>query len=296
MQDSTNQLMKAPRIRLHFNVSEPVELVEMTLAFQGLGYEYQSYIKTQSSANGGKRNANDVKLYITKIESNCIWAELAPALPMLGVLAPVFADINTVSDFVRNTGEAIGWLRGLSKKDSLCQEDIIHTKRKINNLKDIVRLVGQNKNSNLGLHALKYEESSGEDHSVLEISFTDTECREAEQGAVRALQVLDIKEKADREKVLMYFYQTNTDDPKSGGRTGDKAFIHSISKEPLSVYIIPELDQQKIRYVLDDKTHNPLHTGFVVDVNIENDRKGQPKIYRVLRVHDVIYDEDDSDV
>jgi hypothetical protein len=39
---------------------------------------------------------------------------------------------------------------------------------------------------------------------------------------------------------------------KSGGRP-----------EPLSVYVIPETDQQKIRYVLDDKAHNPLHTGFV---------------------------------
>ncbi len=92
----------------------------------------------------------------------------------------------------------------------------------------------------------------------------------------------------------MYFYQTNIEDPKSTGRTGDKAIISSVSPEPLSVYVIPETDQQKIRYVLDDKSHNPLHTGFVVDVNIENDRKGRPRIYRVLRVHDVIYDEGDA--
>lgn len=78
---------------------------------------------------------------------------------------------------------------------------------------------------------------------------------------------------------------------KSGGRTGDKAIISSVSPEPLSVYVIPETDQQKNRYVLDDKAHNPLHTGFVVDVNIEKDRTGRPGIYRVLRVHDVIYDE-----
>lgn len=52
--------MKAPRIRLHFNVSEPVELVEMTLAFQGIGYEYQSYIKSLNNENGGKQNIGDV--------------------------------------------------------------------------------------------------------------------------------------------------------------------------------------------------------------------------------------------
>ncbi len=294
MQNSIENLMKAPRIRLHLNVSEPVELVEMTLAFQGFGYEYQDYIKSHAKENGGKGNANEIKLYITKIESNCILAELAPALPLLGVLAPILSDINTISDFIKNTKDSIDWLIGLSKKDDLRQEDITETKRKINNIKHIVRLVGRNKDSSLGLHALKYEESSGEDKSVLEIVFTNTECKQADLGAIRALEVLDNKEDADKEKVLMYFYQTNTDNPKTSGRTGDKAIINSISKDPLSVYIIPEVAHQKIRYVLDDKTHNPLHTGFVVDVNIEKDRKGMPKVYRVMRLHDVIYDDDDG--
>jgi hypothetical protein len=169
MQNSIENLMKAPRIRLHLNVSEPVELVEMTLAFQGFGYEYQDYIRSHAKENGGKGNANDVKLYITKIESNCILAELAPALPLLGALAPILSDINTVSDFIQNTKDSINWLIGLSKKDVLKQEDITETKRKINNIKHIVRLVGRNKGSSLGLHALKYEESSGEDKSVLEV-------------------------------------------------------------------------------------------------------------------------------
>lgn len=127
------------------------------------------------------------------------------------------------------------------------------------------------------------------------MDFSDTACREAERGAIIAIQALESREKADKEKVLMYFFQTNTDDPKSRGRTGDKAIIESISPDPLSVYVIPETDQQKIRYVLDDKIHNPLLTGFVVDVNIEKDRKGKPKIYRVLRVHDVIYDDGDCE-
>lgn len=295
MQSSIENLMKAPRIRLHLNVSEPVELVEMTLAFQGLGYEYQDYIKTHAKENVGKGNAGEVKLYITKIESNCILAELAPALPLLGSLAAVLSDVNTVSDFIQNMKDSINWMKALAQKDDLRTEDITETKRKINNIKNIVKLVGKNKDSSLGLHALKYEESSGEDRSVLEVVFTDTECRQAEQGAMRALEVLDNKEDIDREKVLMYFYQTNIDDPKTSGRTGDKAIISSISKDPLSVYIIPEVAQQKIRYVLDDKTHNPLHTGFVVDVNIEKDRKGMPKLYRVMRLHDVIYEEDSND-
>ncbi len=293
---SLENLMKAPRIRLHLDVSEPVELVEMTLAFQGFGYEYQDFIKSHAKETGGKANAGDVRLYITKIESNCILAELAPALPLLGVLAPVLSDVNTVADFIRNMKDSIDWMKALAQKDDVRTDDIIESKRKINNIKNIVNLVGKNKDASLGLDVLRYEETSGKDRAILEIKFTNAECRQAEQGAMRALEILDNKESADREKVLMYFYQTNTDDPKTSGRTGDKAIISSISKEPLSVYVIPEVAHQKIRYVLDDKAHNPLQTGFVVDVNIEKDRKGMPRIYRVMRLHDVIYGDEGGDI
>ena len=291
MPDESQSLTKAPRIRLHLNVHEPVELVELTLAFQGLGYEYKSFVKSQSLPSGEKNKNSDVRLYITKLETNCILAEMAPALPLFGALAPVFNDVNTVSAFIDNIGKLIDWLRSIEQKDGLSADDVPYSKRKLSNVRDIVRLVGRNKDSNLGLQALRYEEETGQDRSVLELTFSDAACQQAERGAVRALEALDGREKADLEKVLMYFYQTNVEDPKSTGRTGDKAVINSVSSEPLSVYVIPETDQQKIRYVLDDKSHNPLHTGFVVDVNIENDRKGRPRIYRVLRVHDVIYDD-----
>ena len=278
-------------MRIHFNVHDPVELVEMTLAFQGLGYEYQSFLKGVSLDPDSRANAAEVKLYITKIESNCILAELAPALPLLGALAPVLTDANTVHDFVTNTAKTINWLKSLAKNGNVQTEDIPYSKKRITHLRDVVRLVGNNTDASLGLSAVKYEETSGEDRAILEIHFSDKECRLAEQGATRALAALDVREKADREKVLMYFHQTNVEDPKSFGRTGDKAVISSIHPEPLSVYIIPETAQQKVRYVLDDKNHNPLHTGFVVDVNIENDRNGRPKIYRVIRVHDIVYDD-----
>lgn len=288
---SHDRLLKAPRIRLHLNVHEPIELVEMTLAFQGLGYEYQSYIRNITLPNNAKGDTKDVKLFITKIESNCILAEMAPALPLFGSLAPIFTDANTVADFVKNISDLINWLRNLSTKSEVMADEIPHSKRRLNNVRDIVRLVGNAKDSNLGLKAIRYVEETNEDKVLLEMDFSDAACREAERGAVMAIQALESREKADKEKVLMYFYQTNTDDPKSSGKTGDKALIESISPDPLSVYVIPETDQQKIRWVLDDKDHNPLHTGFVVDVNIENDRKGKPRIYRVLKVHEVIYDE-----
>lgn len=291
MPESSEELMKSPRILFHLNVHEPIELVQMTLAFQGLGYEYQSHVREQSLALGNKSCTNDVKLYITKIESNCILAELAPALPMLGAIMPIVSDVKTLVDFIENTKTIINWLISIARKNDVIPEDVTYTKKKISNMRDVIKLVAQSKGADLRLKALKFEEKSGSDLAVLEVLFTEDDCREAEKGASRALLALEKKEQADKEKVLMYFYQTNTDDPKSNGKTGDKALIQSVTTEPLSVYVLSEIDQHRIRNVLDDKSHNPLLTGFVVDVNIEKDRKGRPKIYRVLRVHEVVYDD-----
>ncbi len=298
MPGNNQELKKAPRIRLHFNVHEPIELVEMTLAFQGLGYEYQSYLKSitpkKPAKAKGKGNSADVKLYITKIESNCILAELAPALPMLGSLAPIFTDIKTVSDFVKDTGSIIRWLIDLNEKTDLSTDDVQHSKRKINNVKDIVSLVAKNSDSNLGLQSIRFESTTNEDHVEFDLNFTSSQCKQAEAGAVRALKALDANKKADHERVLMYFHQTNLDDPKGFGRTGDRAVISSINPKDKRVYIISELDQQRIRHVLDDKSHNPLHTGFVVDVNVETNPGGVALIYRIVNVHDVLYGEDDD--
>ena len=238
METKTTDLKRAPRMRLHFNVHGPVELVEMTLAFQGLGFEYQSFVKQQALEDAAVTQNGQVKLYITRLETNCILAELAPAMPLLGSLAPVLTDVNTVRDFVHNTAEAVRWLMGLADKSEVAASDVQPSKRRIKHLRDVVRLVAQNKNANLGMSAIRYEEAVGEDRAVLEVSFTDDDCRLAEKGADRALAALDVREKADRERVLMYFYQTNIDDPKAVGQTGDKAIIESISPIPLRVYII----------------------------------------------------------
>lgn len=291
MEPSTRQLKQAPRLRLHFNVHQPIELLEMTFAFQGLGSEYHRYLKESNTDDAAPKNASDVKLYITKIESNCILAEIAPALPLLGQITPIFANANTVSDFIVNTKKSISWLKRVAKKKSIAPDEVIHSKQTLQSLRSIVGLVGKNKNGELKMAAVKYKEVAGDSVS-LEVTFSSDECQQASIGASVAIAALEQRERADKEGVLMYLYQANKDDPKKSGQTGNKALIASIHSRPLKVYIITETDRQKIRHVLDDKAHNPLHTGFLVDVNVERDPVGKPKLYRVLRVHDVIYDDE----
>ena len=61
------------RIRLHFDVHEPIELVELTLSFQAVAREYRSFLVNRVRQEGGRAKDTDIKLYVTKIENTVFW-------------------------------------------------------------------------------------------------------------------------------------------------------------------------------------------------------------------------------
>lgn len=291
-----NAQVSDTRIQIHFDIHEPVELVEMTLALQSLAQEYQSYLSGLARKENKKADPRGVKLYVTKIESNCILTELAGAMEFFGLLAiPLMDQALIFTDFVNLVKQRLLFFKGLVSREKVSAEDIPYSRREADRIGELAALVAKNKDGRLGLNVIRYKEKSDEYERVLEVSFTSDEAFDIHKGTMIAKQALEIKEGADLEKVLMYFHQTNTDDPKIQGPTGDRAVITRVQSKPLKVYVIQETDQQKIRFVLDDLEHNPLRIGFMVDVNVEKDVKGVPRAYRIVRIHDVIYPESEED-
>lgn len=288
---STVEMSKA-RLQVHFNVHQPIELVEFTLAMQSLAYEYQAFLIDHTNAKPSKENQNEARLFITKIEQNCILAELAEAASFMGAFVSVMDQVNIFINFTRNLHKAIHFFVSVSESGEIKADDIPYSKRQMNRIKDLTSLIAKNKDGELGIKTLEYESEDDAGIEKLKVSFDAPTASAAHKGLVIAERALEVKEQADYEQVLMYFHQTNRDDPKTSGRTGDKAVITHVSPRPLSCYILSDLDRQQIRHVLDDASHNPLRTGFIVDVNVETNPGGKPMAYRVLRVHDTIYDDD----
>jgi hypothetical protein len=54
------------RVRLRFEIDDPVELIEVASAFGSLSRQYQKVLRQYSSAD---LNNDEVKLYLTKIET-----------------------------------------------------------------------------------------------------------------------------------------------------------------------------------------------------------------------------------
>ena len=92
----------------------------------------------------------------------------------------------------------------------------------------------------------------------------------------------------------MYFQRTSTSAPKTDGRTDDKAIINSISPKALPVHFASTLDAARINDMKADPQQNPFKAMFRVDVNVETDRQHVPRFYRVIHVHEIVF-EDEND-
>lgn len=281
--------MSDARLQLHLNVHEPVELVDMTRAFQAVAFQYKRFMNDKAKAEGKKIADSEVKLYITRIENNCILAEVGAAVSIMGGTVAVVGALNTFIDFTGKLKKMIDWCASVGKEGKV-PKDIPANKAEYDRLGALMKIAAEHKKGELGLKVVEYSEGSPEATVHLRIAYDSDEAYYAQKGALLAQRGLEETEEADHKNVSMYFFQTNTDDPKAFGRTGDKAVIRSISKEPLPVYFVSDLDQQRIAFLVHEKNINPFTITLNVDVNVELNRKDEPRFYRVVRLHD-IYDD-----
>jgi len=289
---SLNQVSEA-KIILHFDVHKPVELMELTLAFGSFARQYKKFLSEKSKSEGKKVYDSDVKLFITKIDNNCILTELSGATEILGTLFSLMDYSNIFIDFVRNVDGAISYFRSLVKKEKIDSSEIPYSKRQCEDLANFLDVVS-GAEGNLGIKVSEFNKKTGEEELKVKFTYKSDEAFEAKKGALIALNLLDYKGAADYENVLMYFFQTNTDESKAEGKTAEKAIIKSISLKELPVYFISALDRERIYSLKANPTLNPFKACYRVDVNVETNRKDAPVFYRVLRLHEIIPENEDS--
>ena len=277
------------RIEIHFDVHEPIELTDMTLAFQALGRDYRRFLNEKVRADGGKVSEDDVKLYITKIESNCILAELAGASKVLGAYFSLLDYQNIFIEYVRNFDSVLNYFRGIARLERPTISDVESTnKAGAQAIADVMAIVAHTHDGRFALRARAGSETPDGHRVYAEIELSSEEAAEAHRGALIAQKVLEYRGEADHKQVLMYFQRTSTENAKSDGRTDDKAIIRSISEKALPVHFASGLDQARINDLKDDPSSNPFKAAYRVDVNVEVDRKGVPRFYRVIHLHEIL--------
>ncbi len=282
------------RLEVEFGVKKPVELIQLTLALQGFARDYRRYANDAISEQGGKVADEDVRLYVTEVRNGSVIAELASASQVLGAFLPLIDTAPLFANYIQFFASSVLYFRELAQKSEVRTSDISTTRAVAQSISDIMAVVAEQRGGALRLRAkLKGKDAKGATVTA-EIEISSDEAAEAQRGALIAQKVLDYRGGAQHENVLLYFQRTSTDAPKADGRTDDKAIIQSISPKPLRVHFSSRLDAARINDMKADPKQNPFKAAFRVDVNVETDRNQVPRFYRVLHIHEVIFD-DESD-
>lgn len=282
------------RIQVNFDVDRPVELVQLTLALQAMARDYRRYANDAIRESGGKVSDDDIKLYVTKVETGSIIAELGSAAQVMGAFLPLVAVDPLFTGYVQFFAQSVSYFASLASRSDLKPSDINATKAAAQAVADIMAVPASMPGSKFKLSAkIAAREADGSEFAA-QITLTSDEAADAQRGALIAQKVLDYRGGADHENVLLYFQQTSTDRAKSDGRTADRAIVNSISPKALPVHFASQLDAARVNDMKSDPNQNPFKAAFRVDVNVETDRNQIPRFYRVVHIHEVIPDESDE--
>jgi hypothetical protein len=282
------------RLQVNFDVDRPVELVQLTLALQAMARDYRRYANDSIRVNGGKVSDDDIKLYVTRVETGSIIAELGSAAQVMGAFLPLIAVDPLFTGYVQFFGQSVSYFASLAKLPNLKPADINATKAAAQAVADIMAVPASMAGSKFKLSAKIGAKNSDGSEFAAQVTITSEEAAEAQRGALMAQKVLNYRGDADHSNVLLYLQQTSTNKSKSDGRTSDRAIVNSISSKALPVYFASPLDAARVNDMKLDPYQNPFKAAFRVDVNVETNRNQLPTFYRVVHIHEVIPDDGDE--
>jgi hypothetical protein len=274
------------RLKLQFDVNEPVELVDLTLALGSFGNQYQKFVewKTRDTKIEPADFDDAVKLYVTKIESNCIITELAgfcaSALP---VIHHAVEYGKTYVEFAGYCNSAISFLK--EKKLSKVWTFWKWQRRDCQDWANVLAPVAKHKPGRLHLAVVEQIEKDSTKR-LIDYSYESDAVVAAQQGAIKQLESQELEEAADHKKVVMHIPQMHeTKVKKTGKSSPDLGIIESIYPKELPILWLSDMDARRVK----SQKKSPFSLNYVVDVNVQR-VGGVPRAYRILKLHDLLPD------
>jgi hypothetical protein len=282
--DYTDSMISNARLSLQFDVEKPVELVDLTLALGSFANQYQRFIewKTRGASLQPEELKESIKLYITKIESNCIITELAAySATSLPVIYHAIEHAKTYAEFAKFFNSSIKVLTGefIPERWQWWKSQ----RRDFIDWSNVLAPVAKIKNGKVNL-SVKEQVEKDTVKRIVEYSFESREVIAAQQGAIKQLEASEFKEAADYKSVLMHMPQMHQNKTKKTGKTSpDMGIIETIYPKELPVFWLSDMDAKKVK----GQAESPFKLNYVVDVNVQT-VAGAPRAYRILRLCDIL--------
>lgn len=266
------------RLIITLDPGQPVELTDLADSFAALSRIYERHYRSGSD--------DAPRLFVTKLETGSVIAEIAPYGVMMGGIAMMDGGM-IVTDFANRVWRGISYFTGGGKDTKLLEAP---SKEDAADLKEFTRpLVGKT-GARLGIKQARYEKTDGEKKTVVEYKFDEAELNKASVNMDKALALPAPKKPEDkdqddkiRSEVMLFLEQANRGPGKEKGRTGDRGCVPDISDKVLPVYFRQSIQGLKEK-MLQGKD-NPFAMVFVVDVYATR-MDGEIKGYTVTEIHD----------
>ena len=284
----------------------PIEIGELTQSFSALVRYYERHYRPVTPKQPFP------KLFITRVNSGSVIAEIVPYAQILSGLLLATAETSVViGDFVHKLWSGI---KAFCDLDATKKEEDQPTKQDAADILAFLKpLIGRIDGS-IGLEHARYEKHDGHRKTVIEYQFDQNAINRIAVNIDRALAG-DIQLFADNsyqapnlerepivgeeitqhaqtqlqpfpKEVVFLFEQASRKPGKDKGRTADKGVISEISDKTLPVYFRKSFQDLKEKMIRGEV--NPLNNAFVVDVCVARTSDGEPKSYTITEVHSIM--------
>ena len=262
------------RLGVNFTTDRPISADDLADSFKGMSAMYRREIARQSNAED--LDGSEFLLYITKIQTKCIDAELAAFIGN-SLQAVHVMDYTLIIDSFQQRFRNL--VRRFSRVRQDSEREAVKLDIPITEAKDFVKMIRAAGNGGITLERRHFKD--GRDYTVEEkFTFQAEQVREAYNGVIQYITENTQSEEADKKSVSLYLTRADKDHHGSSGRSPERGIIESIYSKALQVHWVSEMDSKRIKSL----EENIFSLIFTVDVNVETVR-GKPVSYRVVKLH-----------
>ncbi len=270
------------RIAIHFDVHEPMGLVELSRSFNAMAGLYKAALPKNAK---GKSSDDDVRLYITEITDNCILVKLASVLEVAGVLSSDAEQLATFNKSIQKLSAVVNILAAIGIAGSLLEFDDNPSKRYTDYASVMAEAIVNKGDGNLHIYLEEIEENADGSKKTTLFKLSQGEAINVIEGKKIADEARKKTSEETLEEVPLRFIQANVGKEKGEEKAGFRATVNDVSPADFPVFMKYE-DKKKIKKNMNDAEINPFTVSHTVDVEILMNKDGNPKSYKILKFHD----------
>lgn len=271
--------MSSDRLILKYELEGAVEIEKLCLSFEALASQFRQTLFKK----GIQSSEVDARLFLTKVASGSIEAEIGIAIVAFGQTMSTFDYVLTFADLTDRIRRILDWASGRSEMYAS------PTSGECRDLKNFIAPLVGRKKTGLRISHARFSKAEKNGNQLKEIiaeyyiSGPDIENAEIALDA-ESLTALPADQLSFRtfQSVEMRLQQANIGEAKSSGRSSDRALIPTISSKAVPVFFPPGAAALKSKLI--NIELNPLRVSYSVDVYVTYEAD-KPVAYTILDVH-----------